>query len=219
AITAHGRLSDSDVPSWARDAPGGIHHVVKGDNLWDIAQAKLGDPFRWREIYVLNRGKPQFNGYALTDPDEIHIGWVLVLPARTPHPPAPSAPSESEHEHGVRLPSQGWVSLGLAATIAVAAALLRLQRRRRARLGYPIPVATRPQPAPVPASLTAVDAAGTRLLNLDGDDSALPGVLPAAPPVAAPVGVDAHGSEVSLFDLPGPGLALHGPGTEPAARA
>src|SRR5204863_9087483 len=48
-----------------------------------LAKHELGDPFRWREIYVLNRGKPQFNGYALTDPDEIHIGWVLVLPART----------------------------------------------------------------------------------------------------------------------------------------
>ncbi len=292
-VTARSGHSASDVPGWAQDAPGGIHRVVKGDNLWDIAKAKLGDPFRWREIYVLNRGKPQFNGYALTDPDEIHIGWVLVLPARTPaaasppagtaagnpvpaappvqsappatpapaapppatatpaspppaspppasgapavpapsgsaggsasaptpHPAAPSAPSEGEREHGVSLPSQGWVSLGLAATIAVAAALLRLQRRRRARLGYPIPVATRPQPAPVPASLAAVDAAGTRLLDLHGGDSALPGVLPAAPPVAAPVGVDAHGGEVSLFDLPGPGLALHGPGAEPAARA
>ncbi len=63
-----------------------------------------------------------------------------------------------------------------------------------------------------------MDAAGTRLLDLDGD-SALPRVLPVAPPVAAPVGLDAHGGEVSLFDLPGPGLALHGPGTEPAARA
>ncbi len=291
-VTARSGHGASDVPGWAQDAPGGIHHVVKGDNLWDIAKAKLGDPFRWREIYVLNRGKPQSNGYALTDPDEIHIGWVLVLPARspaaasppagtaggnpapaappvqsappatpapaapppatatpaspppaspapasgapavpvpsgsadssasapTPHPAAPSAPSEGEREHGVSLPSQGWVSLGLAATIAVAAALLRLQRRRRARLGYPIPVATRPQPAPVPASLAAVDAAGTRLLDLDAD-SALPGVLPAAPPVAAPVGVNAHGGEVSLFDLPGPGLALHGRGAEPAARA
>jgi DNA-binding SARP family transcriptional activator len=37
--------------------------------------------------------------------------------------------------------------------------------------------------------------------------------------VAAPIGVDALGAEVSLFDLPGPGLALAGPGAEPAARA
>ena len=90
-ITAHSGHSASDVPGWAQDAPGGIHRVVKGDNLWDIAKAKLGDPFRWREIYVLNRGKPQSNGYALTDPDEIHIGWVLVLPAHTPTAASPPA--------------------------------------------------------------------------------------------------------------------------------
>src|SRR6266545_4908651 len=89
--TARSGHSASDVPGWAQDAPGGIHRVVKGDNLWDIAKVKLGDPFRWREIYVLNRDKPQANGYALTDPDEIHIGWVLVLPARTPAAASPPA--------------------------------------------------------------------------------------------------------------------------------
>ncbi len=302
------------VPGWAQDAPGGIHRVVKDDNLWDIAKHELGDPFRWREIYVLNRGKPQFNGYALTDPDEIHIGWVLVLPARTgggppagiaggtpvpanpppqtappanpaptapapatqtpaspapgtsrpsnpapvnpvPQPtvgdpgtpasarssmPAPSAhptgshaaPPHGEHddghnndgeqdgsEHGVTLPSQGWVSLGLAATIAVAAALLRLQRRRRARLRFPIPVRTGPQPAPVPASVSTADAAGARLLDLETGNSALNGVVPAPPTVPAPVGVGADGGEVSLFELPGPGAALDGPGAPAAARA
>jgi DNA-binding SARP family transcriptional activator len=299
---------EPDVSGWAQDAPGGIHRVVKGDNLWDIAKHELGDPFRWRDIYVLNRDKPQFNGYALTDPDEIHIGWVLVLPARTPgtppagvasgtpvpanpppqnpppanpapstptgRPPASPAPAtslpaspapanpapqpttvdpanpsalapsstpappphptgaqptpqhseqdggeDSDSEHGVSLPSQGWVSLGLAATIAVAAALLRLQRRRRARLRFPIPVRTGPQPAPVPPSLSTVDAAGSRLLDLDTGDSALPGVVPAPQTVPAPVGVDEHGGEVSLFELPGPGVALDGPGAVPAARA
>ena len=144
-----------------------------------------------------------------------------VTPASSPHPAASQpAPRQTKHgQPGVGLPSQGWVSLGLAATIAVAAALLRLQARRRARLHYPIPISTRPQPAPVPASLAAVDAAGTRLLEMHDGASALPGVLPVAPAVPAPVGLDAHGGEVSLFDLPGPGLALHGPGAQPAARA
>jgi DNA-binding SARP family transcriptional activator len=99
---------DPDVPGWARNAPGGIHQVVKDDNLWDIADAKLGDPYRWREIYVLNRGHRQANGHALTDPDVIHIGWILALPARNrqaptlatpehtgpaPHTPAPASPT------------------------------------------------------------------------------------------------------------------------------
>jgi hypothetical protein len=81
------------VPAWARNAPGGIHHVVKDDNLWDIADAKLGDPYRWREIYVLNRGQMQANGHALTDPDIIHIGWILALPARDRQRPTPAAPT------------------------------------------------------------------------------------------------------------------------------
>ena len=287
------------APMRAPNAPGGVHHVVRGDTLWDIAKAKLGDPTRWHEIYALNQGRPQANGHVLTDPDEIDVGWALVLPtiapppvqaappanpapatpappAQTPASPAPAtslpaspapanpapanpapqatavdpgnpsasagsstlapsphptgehpAPQHSDHEngeqdggeHGVNLPSQGWVSLGLAATIAVAAALLRLQRRRRARLRFPIPVRTGPQPAPIPPSLSTVDAAGSRLLDLDTGDSALPGVVPAPQTVPAPVGVDEHGGEVSLFELPGPGVALDGPGAVPAARA
>lgn len=302
---------DADVPEWTRAAPGGVHHVIKGDNLWDIAEAKLGDPFRWREIYKLNRGHVQANGYALTDPDEIHVGWVLALPARqaapapanpapdspgSAHPtpdgpgtadpapggvpsvapsappstppssatPAPStspsstpAPSTSpsstaapsaaasspsapatpgvdaspdastaepdagsqaddrDDDAGITLPAQGWVSLGLAATIAAVAALLRLQQRRRARLSFPVPVSTAPQPAPVPPSLARVDIVGARHL---GRDTAAD-YRPAAPAAPAPVGVDTDGAEVSLFDLPGAGVVLHGDGAEPAARA
>jgi nucleoid-associated protein YgaU/DNA-binding SARP family transcriptional activator len=86
-----GHVGADHVPAWAREAPGGVHHVVKYDNLWDIAHHELGDPHRWREIYVLNRGQVQANGYALTDPDEIHIGWVLALPANDPVPIAPVA--------------------------------------------------------------------------------------------------------------------------------
>lgn len=90
---------DAGIPAWARDAPGGTCRVKTGDNLWDLAATHLGDPHRWREIYLLNRGHQQANGYALTDPDEIDVGWVLALPARhpdtrpanrpTPHHPTP----------------------------------------------------------------------------------------------------------------------------------
>jgi DNA-binding SARP family transcriptional activator/nucleoid-associated protein YgaU len=310
ANAAHG---EPGVPGWAQDAPGGIHRVVKGDNLWDIAHHQLGDPFRWRDIYVLNRGKPQVNGYALTDPDEIHIGWVLMLPAATPagppaaiaggtpvpadpppqtappanaapttsaaapatpaspppatslpahrapanpapqrtavDPPTPSrlahssapapsphpagrqpAPQHNEHNghntdggqdndgYGVNLPSHGWVSLGLAAAIAAVAALLRLHHRRRARLHFPIPVRTAAAPSPVPATVRVVDAAGrSRLTARDG--GFLPGLAPAPPAVAAPIGVAVGGDEISLFDLPGPAVALDGPGAPAATRA
>jgi nucleoid-associated protein YgaU/DNA-binding SARP family transcriptional activator len=298
SLTGHGAHADGGhsepgVPGWAQDAPGGIHRVVKGDNLWDIAKHELGDPYRWRDIYVLNRGKPQFNGYSLADPDEIHIGWVLMLPARTPaappagtaggapaptnppsqtappvaSPPAtpapppstpaspaqanpsPSAPASTpvpspnpgsgqpapqhsaDHSHdeqdnserdggghGVSLPSQGWISLGLAASIAAVAALLRLQRRRRARLHFPIPLATGPASSPVPASVHTADAAGRPRLAAR-DAGSLPGVVPAAPTVPAPIGINSGGGEISLFDLPGPAVALDGPGAPAAARA
>ena len=260
--------SDSDAPAWARNAPGGIYHVVKGDNLWNIAKDKLSDPYRWREIYALNRGRPQDNGYALRDPNKIHIGWVLMLPERhpngsgasgaddtdqppaTPQPqthPEPTTPStpasptapvstpptsaapnsgiptsqEAHHGdvgHGVRLPSHGWVSLGLAAAIAAVAGLLRLQHRRRARLGFPVALSTGPAPAPVPDSLRAADAAGNRQLTIR-PGGPLPDVVPEPPGVPAPIGVNEHGDEISLFEVPGLAVNLDGDDALAAARA
>ncbi|MGA5305926.1 BTAD domain-containing putative transcriptional regulator [Nucisporomicrobium flavum] len=306
-LTSTGHHPDTGVPAWARDAPGGVHRVKAGDNLWDIAKDKLGDPHRWREIYTLNRGHEQANGYALTDPDEIHIGWTLALPARdttptppgsaTPTPPTRTNPSEDgvtepgsggaaphistapsgsgattpspaastppataaasnpaspsvsaspsasapatatpaagqpsaarpaapddgrnaggDSDAGISLPSDGWLSLGLAALIAAVASLLRLQRRRRARLAFPISTGITAQPAPVPEPLAPVDAVSARHLPSDDDEPH----QPTAPAVPAPVGLDPHGGEVSLFDLPGPGLALIGDNAEPVARA
>lgn len=72
------------------------YRVRKGDTLWDIAADHLGDPERYREIFQLNRGRPQHNGGALTDPDEILVGWVLLLPPRhaaaADHHSSPSRP-------------------------------------------------------------------------------------------------------------------------------
>ena len=52
--------------------------VVKpGDTLRKIAMDYLGDESRWPEIYEINRGVVQADGRALTDPDLIHVGWVL----------------------------------------------------------------------------------------------------------------------------------------------
>ncbi len=93
------------------------------------------------------------------------------------------------------------------------AALLRLQRRRRARLTFPAPVSTAPQRSPMPPSLAPVDIFGSRHLGPSSDHR------PASPAVAAPIGVDSDGTEVSLFHLPGPGVALRGDGAVPAARA
>lgn len=55
--------------------------VRRGDNPWDLATSHLGDPLRWRELFELNRGRPQPDGSAWTVPDVIEPGWRLRLPA------------------------------------------------------------------------------------------------------------------------------------------
>ena len=39
-------------------APEGRYH----HNLWDIAEEHLGDGRRWKEIFELNKGRPQPDG-------------------------------------------------------------------------------------------------------------------------------------------------------------
>ena len=39
--------------------PGQPYQVVEGDNLWDIADRYLGDPFRWPEIFESSTGLTQ----------------------------------------------------------------------------------------------------------------------------------------------------------------
>lgn len=47
--------------------------VKAGDTLWDIARIKLGNGFKWIEIYNLNTS-------IIFDPNFIDIGQVLILP-------------------------------------------------------------------------------------------------------------------------------------------
>ncbi|GGN23904.1 hypothetical protein GCM10011609_77030 [Lentzea pudingi] len=69
----------------------GVH-----DSLWRIAQRTLGDGARCPEIFELNKGRPQPNGHAFTQPSLIFPGEELALPreahAPTP-PPADQAPN------------------------------------------------------------------------------------------------------------------------------
>ncbi|QFG67434.1 LysM peptidoglycan-binding domain-containing protein [Ornithinimicrobium pratense] len=51
------------------------------DTLWDISERTLGDPFRYKEIYELNKERVQPDGRRLVDADLIQPGWQLVMPA------------------------------------------------------------------------------------------------------------------------------------------
>jgi DNA-binding SARP family transcriptional activator len=76
-----------------------VYRVAEGDDLWEIAARFLGDGEQWHEIYDLNAGKPQSDGRALTDPDLIYPGWVLLLPA-APGQAASAAPgAHPRHGH------------------------------------------------------------------------------------------------------------------------
>lgn len=56
--------------------PNGRHY----DTLWDIAERYLGDGFRYKEIWELNKGITQPDGRVLEKADLIHPGWVMKLP-------------------------------------------------------------------------------------------------------------------------------------------
>jgi len=62
--------------------------VSRGDSAWSIAETHLGDGMRWRELWDLNRGVPQPDGRAWTDPQIIRPGWQLRLPAPADIPQA-----------------------------------------------------------------------------------------------------------------------------------
>lgn len=58
-----------------------VYEVEPRDTLWGIAESHLHDPFRWPEIFEMNKGKVQQDGRMLTDPDLIQPGWKLDMPA------------------------------------------------------------------------------------------------------------------------------------------
>ncbi|WJK33162.1 BTAD domain-containing putative transcriptional regulator [Solwaraspora sp. WMMA2065] len=74
------------------DGPRSTHTVRRGESLSAIADRRLGDHDRWTDIYDLNRGTRFPTGGTLTDPDLIHPGWVLDLPATVAAPPDDNRP-------------------------------------------------------------------------------------------------------------------------------
>ena len=137
-----GRAASGDSTAPARPR---VYRVQEDDDLWDIAERFLGDPEEWHQIYQLNEGKPQPDGRALTDPNLIIPGWVLLIPqpagahAPAPHPGRPGTSSAR------RRPDPGAVPPALPDSRAVAPALPASPSR-------PAPAIARTAPSPGPSS-------------------------------------------------------------------
>ncbi|MBL0886553.1 hypothetical protein [Myceligenerans indicum] len=142
------------------------YHVVgrtpegEVEYLYLIAEELLGDGERWPEILELNQGRPQPDGGALTDPEVVHLGWVLQLPPDAegegvehgplPVPSAADPSPTAEDEGGSPAPGAETStagSPGAALAVAVGAGVLLvgaaagvwfvLRRRRTARQEEP----------------------------------------------------------------------------------
>lgn len=85
-------------------APTETYLVQRHDTLWSIAEDRLGDGLRWREIRDLNVGRTQSDGSAVSaTSDVIRPGWQLLVPAsRSP------APSSGGRTHTVERGENLW---------------------------------------------------------------------------------------------------------------
>src|SRR4051794_33728125 len=60
--------------------------------LYEIAAKTLGGGKRAQEIFELNKDRVQPDGGRLTDPLELHTGWILILPADADGPGVRTGP-------------------------------------------------------------------------------------------------------------------------------
>ncbi|WP_410813449.1 hypothetical protein [Micromonospora sp. 067-2] len=201
--------------------------------LFAIAAQCLGDGKRYREIFDLNRGRPQPDGRVMNDPTVVEPGWILLLPddARGPGvragplpsvpPPSdlpsagtPAAPAEAEPEA-----DEGGVSPSLLATVAgllLAALAVPLLLRRSRR----VPASAGPSPGNAGTSRpheTRADTTATIAPPTAAGIVKLPLVrgLPRPEPAPEP-SVTTRPSAAPVASTP---PALAGPATPPSSAA
>jgi DNA-binding SARP family transcriptional activator len=73
---------------------GDVHSVLRRETLWSIAQDRLGDARRWREIAELNYSVVQPDGQTLTGDNWVAPGWRLRLPTSAGATPTPTTVNE-----------------------------------------------------------------------------------------------------------------------------
>lgn len=91
-VLAESATADQPDPPHSRR-----HRVERGDDLWSLAERYYGDGLRWREIH-------RANASMISQPDQIDVGWNLLIPDAADDPPSePTRPPES----GVAVPGAG----------------------------------------------------------------------------------------------------------------
>jgi hypothetical protein len=121
----------------------------KQEFLYEIAERFLGDGDRFTEIFTLNKGRMQADGMALTDPEAIEPGWILLLPpdakgdgvhtgplpvtTSAPAPTTPTAtpalPAASSSAEGGGFPAPLVILLAVGLLIVAGAVTFMLRRR------------------------------------------------------------------------------------------
>ena len=90
------------APATAPSAPGEQDVVVApGDTLSEIAKTYTGNAGNWPELAAATATVVQPDGHRLIDPDQINVGWTVVVPgdattaatAPAVQPPAPATPA------------------------------------------------------------------------------------------------------------------------------
>ncbi|MFE9182192.1 hypothetical protein ACFYMB_02545 [Micromonospora haikouensis] len=192
AVALLAALVPPPAPAGAAPSPGaaasGRYYVVgppvagQREYLYQIAARTLGSGDRYREIFDLNRDRPQPDGGRLTDPAELRPGWVLELPAdargpgvrtgavptvaatATPARPDPAPPRRPGHlAGGAGLAAVALLFTALLLAALLLAALLLATRARRAtrvrrRARRPDALTSRPPRLALTAAPAAADA-------------------------------------------------------------
>ncbi len=71
--------------------------VERGDTLAVIARRVYGDGTRWPTIWEANQGRDMGAGRVFADPDQLDVGWQLVVPPLPTPVPAPVAAAPASH--------------------------------------------------------------------------------------------------------------------------